>query len=76
MTTFVFGKVARTQAMGMKRQATRLLEAFFHTNKAVGGAPQFSVTANRVIVQVLYYTQQAQPSHASVVALANALSRC
>ena len=76
MTTFVFGKVARTQAMGMQRQATRLLEAFFHTHKAVGGVPQFSVTANRVIVQVLYYTQPTQPNHASVEALANELSRC
>jgi hypothetical protein len=76
MTTFTFSKLGRTQALGMQRQATRLLEAFFHTHKVVGGQPQFSVSPTRVTVQVLYYSQVAQPSEQSVEALANALSRC
>lgn len=62
--------------MSMQRQAIAIIQSFFAKYKALVGKPVFTVSPDKVIVQLFYYAPTAIISNASITALGDALTRC
>lgn len=75
-TTYLFNKANRTNTMSMQRQAIAIIQSFFAKYQALVGKPVFTVSPNKVIVQLFYYAPAESISNASITALGNALTRC
>jgi ribosomal protein S3 len=75
-TTYLFNKTNRTNTMSMQRQAILIIQSFFAKFKALVGKPVFTVSPNKVTVQVFYYSSTEMISNANINALGNALTQC
>lgn len=75
-TTYLFNKANRTNVMSMQRQAISIIQSFFAKYKSLVGKPVFTVTADKVIVQVFYYAPTESISNSSITLLGDALTRC
>lgn len=75
-TTYFFDKANRTHTMSLQRQAISIINAFFAKDKSLVGKPVFSLTPDKVVVQLFYYASGNTLSNASIATLGNALTRC
>lgn len=75
-TTYLFNKSNRTNIMSMQRQAIAIIQSFFAKYQSLVGKPVFTVSPNKVIVQIFYYAPTESISNNSITALGDALTRC
>jgi ribosomal protein S3 len=75
-STYFFDKANRTHTMSLQRQAISIINAFFAKDKSLVGKPVFSLTPDKVVVQLFYYASGNTLSNASIATLGNALTRC
>jgi len=75
-TTYLFDKANRTNAMSMQRQAISIIQSFFAKYSSFVGKPVFTVTADKVVVQLFYYAPTEGISNNGINALGVALTRC
>ena len=75
-TTYMFNKANRTNIMSMQRQATSIIQSFFAKYQSLVGKPVFTVSSDKVIVQLFYYAPTDSISNSSITALGDALTRC
>lgn len=82
-TTYMFNKTNRTNIMSMQRQALSIIKSFFAKYQSLVGKPVFSVSPDKVIVQLFYMSGQSPDTastdvltNASIAALGDALTRC
>lgn len=75
-TTYLFDKANRTNAMSMQRQAISIIHSFFAKYSTLVGKPLFTLSADKVIVQLFYYAPNEGIPNAGITALGNALTRC
>lgn len=68
--------------LSSQRQAIAIIQAFFAKFPALVGKPLFTVSPDKVVVQVFYYAPASAPgqrrsriSNASITALGDALTR-
>jgi hypothetical protein len=73
--TYLFSPANRTQALSSQRQAIAIILAFFAKYPALVGKPLFTVSPDKVIVQLFYYAPTEGISDASITALGDALTR-
>lgn len=75
-TTYLFDKGNRTNTMSMQRQAISIIQAFFAKYQSLVGKPVFTVSPDKVIVQLFYYAPTESLANASITALGDAITRC
>lgn len=75
-TTYMFNKGNRTNIMSMQRQATSIIQSFFAKYQSLVGKPVFTVSPDKVVVQLFYYASTDTISNPSIAALGDALTRC
>ena len=75
-TTYMFNKANRTNIMSMQRQAISIIQSFFAKYQSLVGKPVFTVSPDKVIVQLFYYAPTETITNASIAALGDALTRC
>lgn len=75
-STYIFDKANRTQTMSLQRQAISIITAFFAKDKSLVGKPVFTVSPDKVIVQLFYFASGNSLTNASIATLGNALTRC
>lgn len=75
-TTYLFDKGNRMNAMSMQRQAISIIQSFFAKYSTLVGKPVFTLSPDKVIVQLFYYAPNDAVTNASMAALGNALTRC
>ena len=75
-TTYMFNKANRTNIMSMQRQAISIIQSFFAKYQSLVGKPVFTVSPDKVIVQLFYYAPTETITSASIAALGDALTRC
>lgn len=91
--TYLFSKANRTMILSSQRQAIAIIQAFFakfpappsgaeQPGAGLVGKPLFTVSPDKVVVQVFYYAPASAPgqrrsriSNASITALGDALTR-
>ena len=75
-TVYLFDKSNRTDTMSRQRQAVAIIQAFFAKYQSLVGKPLFTVSPNKVIVQVFYYAPTESISNTAITALGDAMTRC
>jgi len=79
-TTYLFDKGNRMNAMSMQRQAISIIQSFFAKYSALVGKPVFTLSPDKVIVQLFYYApiplKGEAISNTGITALGDALTRC
>lgn len=84
-TTYSFDKANRTNTLSMQRQAVAIIHSFFTKHQSLVGNPVFTVSSDKVVVQLFYFTSSVTPSGeqglgnlsgASVAGLGEALTHC
>lgn len=78
-TTYLFDKASRANVMSMQRQAISIIQSFFAKYPTLVGKPIFTVSPDKVIVQLFYYSpvqSLGEITTSGIVALGNALTRC
>lgn len=75
-TTYLFDKSNRTNTMSMQRQAITVIQSFFAKYQSLVGKPLFTLSPDKVTVQLFYYAPAENISNQSVTALGDALTRC
>lgn len=76
-TTYLFDKSNRTNTMSLQRQAMSIIQSFSSIKyQSLVGKPLFTVSPDKVIVQLFYYAPTESISNSSITALGDALTRC
>lgn len=79
-TTYFFDKGNQYQIMSMQRQAISIIESFFDRSRSILGKPMFTISPEKVIVQLFYYsvaeTGNNSLSNSNIQALGKALTKC
>lgn len=74
--TYLFDKSNRTNTMSMQRQAISIVQSFFAKYNSLVGKPVFTVSPEKVTVQLFYYAPEVTIANLSIIALGDALTRC
>lgn len=73
--TYLFSKGNRTIFLSSQRQAIAIVQAFFSKYPALVGKPLFTVSPDKVVIQIFYYAPTERVSNVSITALGDALTR-
>lgn len=74
--TYLFDKSNRTNTISMQRQAISIVQSFFAKYNSLVGKPVFTVSPEKVTVQLFYYAPEVTIANNSIIALGDALTRC
>ena len=83
INTYIFNKANRVNMMSRQKQTVSIIQSYFtclgnlsSENKIIVGKPVFTVTADKVIVEIFYYRPKLNLTDINVATLGNALTRC